>query len=155
MNETPCARAVVGPVYDDPLVHRLLPAPDQNAEFFWQSGRDGRLRIQRCSDCGYYIHPPTGYCPACGGTQCAPAVVSGRGTVYTFTINYQPWTQNQLPYVVAIVELEEQIGLRLTSNVVNCNIAEVRIGMPVAVGFVAHGDRWYSVFAPVDGCDHD
>lgn len=140
-------------ISDDPLLHRLRPAPDPEAEFFWLSGRDGRLRIQRCRDCGHYVHPPTGHCPVCDGVHCAPAVVSGRGTVHTFTVNHQPWTPGQPPFVVVIVELEEQWGLRLTSNLVHSQIDEVRIGMPVTVGFIGRHGLWYPVFVPADGRD--
>lgn len=149
MHEIRCPAVTV----DDPLLHRMRPAPDPESGFFWVSGRDGRLRIQRCRDCGYYIHPPTGHCPACEGDYCTPQPVSGHGTVHTFTVNHQPWTPGQKPFVIAIVELDEQRGLRLTSNVVDCAIDEVRIGIPVTVKFITRNGLWYPVFAPRDGDD--
>ncbi len=139
--------------YSDPLRQRLRPAAEVDTRFFWASGQDGQLRLQRCCDCGYFIHPPTGHCPVCASDRCQPEVVSGRGAIYTFTVNYQPWVKNQQPYVIAIVELDEQPGLRLTTNVLGCDVEQVTIGMRVAVGFVARNHVWYPVFAPDGGGD--
>jgi uncharacterized OB-fold protein len=142
-SEVPSAR-----ILDDPLLHRLAPADDPDTQFFWTSGADGRLRIQRCADCNYYVHPPTRHCPICGSDRCSPQAVSGHGRVHTFTVNYQPWVKDQCPYIVAIVELDEQTGLRLTSNVLDCGVDDVAIGMRVTVGFVARHGVWYPLFIP-------
>ena len=61
---------------------------------------------------------------------------------------YQQWVKDQCPYIVAIVELDEQTGLRLTSNVLNCSVDDVAIGMRVTAGFVARHGVWYPVFVP-------
>ena len=62
--------------------------------------------------------------------------MSGRGVVHTYTVNHQPWYPGlDPPYVVAIVALPEQEGLRLTTNIVGCAPDDVRIGMPVRVTF--------------------
>jgi uncharacterized protein len=140
-------------VYSDPLLHRLPPAAEVDAYFFWASGQDGQLRLQRCCDCGYFIHPPTGRCPVCASDRCRPEVVSGRGAIYTFTVNYQQWVKGQQPYVIAIVELDEQSGLRLTTNVLGCDVDQVTVGMRVAAGFIAGNGVWYPVFAPAWGGD--
>lgn len=138
------------PIVDDVLIHRLAPAPDPDSAFFWTSGADGLLRIQRCSDCGYFVHPPVGFCPRCEGTRCEPHVVSGTGRVHTLTVNHQPWVPDQRPYVIAIVELVEQQGLRLTTNLVNCAHDAAYIGMPVSVGFLHRHGFWYPVFMPAE-----
>ena len=75
--------------------------------------------------------------------------MSGRGTVHTFTVNHQPWIPGyEPPYAVAIVELEEQEGLRLMTNVVGCPPDDVHIGMPVRVTFEHHDDVWLPLFTP-------
>jgi uncharacterized protein len=135
---------------EDPLVVRAVPANDALADFFWSSGADGRLRVLHCEACGFYIHPPSRPCPRCLAAEVAPAVVSGRGTVLACTVNVQQWVADQSPYCVAIVELAEQPGLRLTSNVVDCSPDEVRIGQAVAVSFVHRNDIYYPVFLPAD-----
>jgi|SRR6476620_3065962 uncharacterized OB-fold protein len=139
------------PLFTDPLIRRLIPADDPDARFFWSSGADGHLRVHRCVDCSHFVHPPTGHCPWCGSRHCAPHVVSGNGRVHTFTVNYQPWVHGQDPYIIVIVELDEQAGLRLTSNLVNCSPDEVIIGMPVRVGFVARHGFYYPLFEPRNG----
>ncbi len=115
---------------------RILPAVTSENEHFWLGGAEGELRFQRCSACRHYIHPPSPVCPECLGRDLEIAAVSGRGVVHTFTVNHQPWIPGfDPPYVVAIVALEEQEGLRLTSNIVGCAIESVAIGMPVKVCF--------------------
>jgi uncharacterized OB-fold protein len=129
-----------------------LPIPqitDDNGAF-WTGGRDGELLITRCTNCGYYIHPPSPRCPKCLSDAVEPEAVSGRGVVYTFTINRQAWVPGlEVPFVLAIVELDEQHGLRLMTNIVDCKPEEVEIGMPVEVAFVERGEAFVPVFHTV------
>jgi uncharacterized OB-fold protein len=80
-------------------------------------------------------------------------VVSGAGTVATYTVNVQQWVAGQQPYSIAIVELDEQLGLRLTTNVVGCDPDEVHIGQRVRVSFIHRNDIYYPVFVPAAGGD--
>lgn len=136
---------------EDPLLQRAVPAPDPLSDFFWRSGADGLLRILRCGDCGFHIHPPSTPCPRCLGADVAPAPVSGRGVVAACTVNVQEWTPGQPPYSIAVVELAEQPGLRLTSNVVGCDPESVHIGAHVRVNFIARNGIYYPVFTPAPG----
>jgi uncharacterized OB-fold protein len=126
-----------------------LPVPkitDDNAAF-WTGGRQGELLITRCTSCGYYLHPPSPRCPKCLSDAVAPSAVSGRGTVYSYTINRQAWVPGlEVPFVLAIVELDEQPGLRLMTNLVECLPEEAAIGMPVEVAFVERGEAFVPVF---------
>ncbi|MGH7819729.1 MAG: Zn-ribbon domain-containing OB-fold protein, partial [Candidatus Binatia bacterium] len=129
---------------------RMLPTLTPATEFFWRAGASGRLLVLRCDDCATYLHPPAPVCPRCLSRRLAPHPVSGRGRVYSCTVNFQPWRPElETPYVIAIVELEEQAGLRLLTNVVGCPVEEVRIGMEVEVTFAAHGDVYLPLFRPV------
>ncbi len=132
---------------------RILPRLTDLNRDFWTGGRVGELRFQRCQQCGYYNHPPTPLCPICHSKNLAFEVVSGRATVWTFTINYQAWMPGpELPFVVAIVALPEQEGLRLTTNLVDVEPEAVKIGMDVEVVFEAHDDEvWIPLFRPVGG----
>jgi uncharacterized OB-fold protein len=76
----------------------------------------------------------------------SPAAVSGGGIVYSFTVNYQHWVPDTYPYVIAIVELDEQPGLRLTSNIVGCALDDVQVGMRVEVTFEPVEDVWLPLF---------
>jgi hypothetical protein len=130
---------------------RVLPELTERNRHFWQGGQDGELRFQRCQSCSTWLHPPSPVCPKCLGKDLQVEAVSGRATVMTFTLNYQPWVPSpDHPYAIAIVELEEQEGLRLTTNVVNCLAEEVRIGMPVQVVFEQHDDVWVPLFEPAE-----
>jgi len=76
--------------------------------------------------------------------------VSGKGTVFTFTVNRHAFNPTvPVPYVIAIVELVEQADLRFMTNIVDCDVDTVHIGMPVEVTFEPAGDAaWAPVFRP-------
>jgi uncharacterized OB-fold protein len=134
------------------LPFRLLPRLTPDNEHFWTGGAEGELRILRCRSCRYWVHPPAPVCPACLGRSLAPEAVSGRAVVHTFTVNHHQWYPGfDPPYVVAIVELPEQAGLRLTTNVLGLDPEAVHVGLPVEVAFEHHEDVHVPVFRPV-GC---
>jgi uncharacterized OB-fold protein len=117
--------------------------------YFWRSGESGGLQILRCSDCGTWIHPFAGLCPKCRSAGLAPQPVSGRGKVAGYTVNHQPWYPDvPTPYVIALVELEEQANIRLVTNMPTCPIEAVRIGLPVEVYFEQHEDVYVPLFRP-------
>jgi len=135
------------------IVTQVGPLPELNAtnRDFWTGGETGELLLLRCQDCGHYLHPPSPRCSVCLGEQIQSEAVSGEATVATFTINYQPWLpEMEVPFVVAIVELPEQVGLRLTTNVIDCPPEDVHVGMPVRVAFEQHEDVWIPFFRPAD-----
>jgi uncharacterized OB-fold protein len=126
---------------------RLLPDVGSDNEHFWHGGADGELRFVRCQDCQVYVHPPSPVCPDCLSRNLRPEAVSGRARVHTYTLNHQPWIPGfEPPYLVAIVDIEEQEGLRLTTNLVGCEAEEVEIGMPVKVCFE---EREEGIFIPL------
>jgi acetyl-CoA acetyltransferase/uncharacterized OB-fold protein len=107
------------------------------------------LRILRCSDCGAYTHPPLPRCRACRAAKLSLEPVSGRAVVAGFTVNHQQWLPDfPPPYVIAVVALEEDNGVRLTTNIVNCPAEDVRIGLPVRVLFERAGDVFLPLFEP-------
>ena len=128
---------------------RVLPALDDTNRFFWTSGEDGQLRFLRCQSCGYYLHPPLPRCPSCGGREITPEAVSGRGEVYSVTVNHQSWDGGTEPYAIVLVAFPEQADLRLTTNIVGCAPDDVHIGMPVQVAFEQRDDVWFPLFMPV------
>jgi uncharacterized OB-fold protein len=120
---------------------RMLPEVTPDSRAFWTGGFDGELRINRCQACRQWIHPPVGACWKCHSRDVVPEVASGRGTVAAYTINHHPWFPAfPPPYVVALVELEEQPGLRLTTCLVDVDIDAVEVGMPVEVVFDIQDD---------------
>jgi uncharacterized OB-fold protein len=126
---------------------RVLPRLTPETEFFWTSGADGRLRFQRCTGCGLMVHPPGPICPVCRTRTLEPTPVSGRATVASYTVNHQPWIPGfDPPYVVAIVEIDEQPSVRLMTNVVGCPPEDVEVGMLVQVVFEQYEDVWLPLF---------
>jgi acetyl-CoA acetyltransferase/uncharacterized OB-fold protein len=111
----------------------MLPEVTPETEAFWTGGADGELRIYRCQDCRGWIHPPSRACWRCRSQAVGPETALGRGKVAAFTVNYHPWLPGfPPPYVIAVIELEESPDVRLTSNVIGCDVEEVHVGMPGA-----------------------
>jgi uncharacterized OB-fold protein len=114
---------------------RVLPDPDDTSRFYWEAAARRELQILRCRSCGTFVHPPREACVRCGSKEMAPERVSGRGTVYTYTIAHHGAAGIAVPFALALVELEEQRDLRVLANLVDCPLADVRAGMPVEVTF--------------------
>jgi uncharacterized OB-fold protein len=96
--------------------------------------------LQRCSECQAVVWYPRSLCPRCGSVQLEWFEASGRGSVYTYTVNHRgegPYREAG-PYVLAYVELEE--GPRLLTNIVDCDPGELRVGMPVQAVFHDTGE---------------
>ncbi|MGH2785930.1 MAG: Zn-ribbon domain-containing OB-fold protein [Actinomycetota bacterium] len=128
---------------------RLIPEVTPETEHFWLGGARGELVFLRCGSCRTFVHPPSPVCPECLSRDLAPEAVSGRGTVATFTVNHQPWNPLvPVPYVIALVEIDEQPDVRLMTNIVGCDPDDVRIGMRVRVTFSEHEDVFVPVFEP-------
>ena len=133
---------------------RVLPELTELTDFFWKSGEDGKLRFQRCSECGELRHPPSAVCPYCRSHEWAPAEVSGRAVVAGFTLNEQMWIPSfPPPYLIAIVAIEEDDRIRLTTNLVNVEADDVFVGMKVQVRFEHTEDVWVPLFEPTGETD--
>jgi uncharacterized OB-fold protein len=131
-----------------------LPVADLETAPYWEATRSGKLLVKECRACGRVYFYPRSHCPRCWSRDTTWRESSGSGTVYTFTVVYQndlPPFRDRLPYVVAIVELEE--GVRMTSNIEGISVEDVRCGMPVRVAFreEPRGDEIVAlpVFRPV------
>ncbi|ASR03146.1 OB-fold domain-containing protein [Gordonia rubripertincta] len=129
---------------------RVLPQPTLTSAEFWASGADGILRIAQCSSCGRRTHPKPPVCRHCGHEDVPMTGTSGLATVVGFTVNTQQWLPRfPPPYVVAIVALQDDPDVRLTTNIVHCAPETLRIGMPVRVTFEhAADDIWLPLFEP-------
>ena len=118
-------------VTDRPYEGKPIPATDAVSAPFFEAAAEGRLLYQRCRACGHAQFYPRALCTACGATP-EWAEASGRGHVHTFTIVRQygaPPFAEELPYLVAIIDLEE--GVRMMGNVTDIEVDVAGIGMPV------------------------
>ena len=137
------SREMTGPLEGLPLPD-LEYLPDYERGF-WEGTRSHELRIQRCADCETFRHLPMPTCPECHSFDYEWARTSGRGEVYSFLIvraGAHPAIRekNQTPYNICLVELAEQEGLRIVSNVLNVAPEDIHIGMPVEVVFMPAAD---------------
>jgi len=138
------------PLSDErPPKPRPAPVPDHDSAPYWQALHDGKLLIQKCEDCGHYQLYPRDRCLVCRGPV-AFVEASGRGTVYSFTVirqNYARPFRDWIPYVVALVDLEE--GPRLMTNLVDVDPEAVQVGMAVRATFEAVAeDAGIALFSP-------
>jgi acetyl-CoA acetyltransferase/uncharacterized OB-fold protein len=117
--------------------------------FYWRSGADGVLRMQRCTACGNLLFPPGPRCPTCLSEALEVVTLAGTGTVEVFTVNHQQWHPAFTPpYVIAVVALTEDPAVRITTNIVGCPPEDVHVGLPVRAVFEAHEDVWVPQFEP-------
>jgi hypothetical protein len=117
-------------------IAKPVPQTDGALAPFFAAARDGQLVVQRCDGCGALRFPPREGCSVCLATSATWVPVSGRGRVFSYNVMHQvyhPGFAAEVPYVVALVELDE--GPRLVTNLVDCAPADVRIDMPVEVVF--------------------
>ena len=149
------SRPMTAPLEGVPLPD-LERIPDYERGF-WEGTGQGELRIQQCSDCGRFRHLPTPMCPECSSLDYTWTRVNGRGFVYSFVIVRHPVhpairEREQTPYNICMIELVEQEGLRICSNVLQVAPEDISIGMPVQATFIAALDEptvVLPVFLPV------
>ena len=113
-----------------------LPKPSQISAEFWQAAKRRELFLQRCHDCEQYIFYPRPLCPQCLSSNLGWEKVSGRGKVYSYSVVRRagiPGFENDVPYVFAIVELDE--GPRMATNIVGIEPEKVSIGTKVEAFF--------------------
>lgn len=114
----------------DPIVGPPVPVPDVVTADYWEAAARGVFAMARCADCRRWDHPPQERCRHCGGPV-AFEPVSGRGTIFSFVVNRRQFVPGHPPgEVIALVELEEQPGLRVT-GLVEADPGAVTIGLPV------------------------
>jgi len=98
--------------------NKPLPLPNNEDKEFWAASKRHESVCQRCKDCGAWLWHPLVQCPQC----------------YSFA-----W-QDAVPYVLATVEMEE--GIRIKIHLTNCDIEDVKIGMPVKITFQDVASEW-------------
>ena len=121
-----------------------VPVADELSRPFWTAANERQLALQRCDSCGYYNHPPRPFCDACLARELHFVPVSGRGTVYAFTVMHQrdvAGFEQEAPFINIVVELEEQPRLLMVSNLPLSERARVAIGAAVEVYFEERGDN--------------
>ena len=120
---------------DEDMV-KPLPKPSKWSQPFWDNTKKHKLTLKKCKDCGHIDHPPYLYCTNCSSDNSEWVEASGKGKLVAYAVNtymvpFPFW--DDMPYVVAMIELEE--GVRMISNIVECNHDELKNGMALEVVF--------------------
>ena len=119
---------------ETPRKPKPRPAPESLP--YWQAAKEHRLALPKCEDCSQFWFPPSRTCPHCLSTNSSFQNVSGRGKVFSFVTFHRVYRSafaEDVPYVVALVELEE--GPRVLTNILGVTHEDVRCEMPVEVVF--------------------
>ncbi|MEM1515070.1 MAG: Zn-ribbon domain-containing OB-fold protein [Candidatus Bathyarchaeia archaeon] len=117
-------------------IKKWVPKISSYSRPFWEATKRRELVIQECANCGGKIYPPAPVCPFCFSDNLRWVKSSGRGKVLTFTTIYEyspSWVRDFLPYILALVKLEE--GVVMLSHIVGCKPEEVKCDMDVEVTF--------------------
>ena len=118
---------------------RMLPNPIGPSAELYAHWANNELRLQRCSECSTWRHPPRYLCANCGSDRYSWELVSGRGHVFTWTVTHRAVDPAfEPPYAIVVVELEE--GPRLVGNIVDLEPSALALDLPVTVELVAASD---------------
>jgi uncharacterized OB-fold protein len=126
-----------------------LASDTEAKELFWRSVDERSMQLPYCLSCNAFFFYPRPFCPVCWSDQVEFRPASGKGTIWTFTVVRfahgipSPW-HDRLPFVVAIVTLSE--GVRMMGNVIDCDVDQVRSGMPVQLAYAEVGGRTLPCF---------
>lgn len=120
----------------DEDLEKPLPKSTAWSQPFWDAAKQHKLVLKHCRDCGNIDHPPYLYCTNCQSDNMEWREASGKGVLYGFGVNEAavpiPFMPD-LPYVNAFIDLDE--GVRMISNIVECDFKELKNGMRVEVVF--------------------
>jgi uncharacterized OB-fold protein len=125
----------------DPVLAKPRPRPTPTSQPYWDGLAAGVVRVQHCEACGAWVHYPRHRCPVCLSDRLSWQVVGSEATVYTFTVARRPTAApfaDDVPQIIAVVELD--VGVRLTTTLVDVDPSAVRIGMAVSAVFDAGDD---------------
>jgi len=133
------------------MSQRAIMGTSKVAEPFWEASKEKKLVLQQCGSCKKFVFYPREFCPHCFGESLEWKEVAGKGTIYAVSVMHKPGNPmmaGEVPYSVAVVELEE--GVRMLANLVGCKPGEGRVGMNVRVTWEPLPDgRNLPLFEPV------
>jgi len=116
------------------------PVPDasESTRFYWDAIADHRLELLRCQSCGHFVHYPRPVCDRCLSDDLKPEEISGRGTLYSWCEVMQPshpYFAERLPYLIGVIDIEEEAGVRIPTGIVDCRADELRCGAEMEAVF--------------------
>ena len=127
-----------------------LPTIEEESRAFWEAMREGELLLRHCGACGAVTYYPRPFCPACWSEDVSWQPAGGKATLYTHStvyVNDLPPFPEQVPYIAAVVDLEE--GPRMMTRVVDCAPEDLEVGMALELTFTEVTDEvTIAVFRP-------
>ena len=118
---------------------RPLPHLDRaDTKPYWDACKRHELVLQRCGSCRTWIWYPQEVCHVCNSWDIRWEKVAPRGTVFSWVVlrhALHPWFADQLPLPIALVELDDALNVGLTTNIVECPLERIHVGMPVEAVF--------------------
>ena len=131
-----------------PELNRPLPRPTAFSEEFWRAASEQHLVHPWCERCARAFFPPQYCCPGCLEADWGWRESTGRGELYSWTVVHRaPLPGFEVPYVIGVVDLDEE-GFVMMSNVVNVDLDQLRIGLPLRVCWASVGDVQLPMFEP-------
>ena len=125
------------------------PRVTEDTRGFWNNCRKHALTVQRCAKCGRLRWPACWLCPDCLREAAETAALPEEGTLYSFVVMrrpFRPELEARTPYVVAEVDFEG--GVRLVSNLVDCDGGELKCGQRVRLVWRDSESYTSPVFTP-------
>jgi uncharacterized OB-fold protein len=133
----------------------MLPHVDASNDFFWNGAQEHKLVLLCCESCGHFVHLPRPVCSNCQSMKLSGKQLSGKATLYSYTVAnkaFHPYYVDKIPYLIATVELVEQPGLKLQTNLVDVDEKDLTFDMELEVDFRPLGDSFLvPVFKPAGG----
>jgi len=118
-----------------------FPLPDTEWEAtreFWAGAARGELVIPRCDTCDSFNWYPREQCRSCAQGSFTWTVVSGRGRLFSWSVVRHPFLRqfrDKVPFVPGLVAIDEDPGVRLVTEIVDCDPSELSFDIPVEVVF--------------------
>jgi hypothetical protein len=106
-------------------------------KFYWDAVARRELHLLKCRGCGHFVHYPRPTCPRCQSDDLEPEKISGRGTLYSYTVVMQaghPFFVDKVPYVIGVIEIDEEPGVRMPGGI-DADESDLRCGIPMEVVF--------------------
>lgn len=118
-----------------------IPVKTPDNQPYWDAADQHELVLQKCDTCQSYNHPPGPACAKCGSTEVSWESQGQdiSGTVYSYIVSHRPFLpgfQDNLPLVIAVIELSHLPEVKIIGNVIDCQIEDVKIGTPVKMTWV-------------------
>ena len=118
------------------LEYIVHPEIDYDSAPYWQSLKAHQVKLQKCTNCGGFRFPPSPSCYNCGTLGGDWTPISGKGTVYSWTVIHHPIDKrlkNEVPFIIVLIELEE--GPRVAGRLIDCDKNKIKAGMKVISQF--------------------